>query len=135
MLHYEASAVIIDGGVGDSDTLYLVANDASSVTLDLTGIIDTVIKDIETVRFASNLEAINQSHTLIVNASDVLALSSSVDFLQIFGEADDTVQLTGGGWTKDDGTIRNFQAYSNGAAQVLIGLNDALELAVNVSMS
>ena len=120
LLHYAASAVVIDGGAGDSDTLYLVANDAASVTLDLTGMIARVIIDIETVRFASNLEAVNQSHTLKVNATDVLALSSTTDFLQIFGEADDTVQLSGGGWSKDNGFFLNFQGYSNGNAHVLV---------------
>lgn len=120
LLHYEISATTIDGGAGDSDTLYLVANDASSVTLDLTAVADTLIKDIETVRFASNTEAVNQSHTLILNASDVLALSTTTDFLQIFGEADDTVQLTGGGWSKDAGFFLNFQGYTNGDAHVLV---------------
>ena len=134
LLHYEAGAVIIDGGV-DSDTLYLVANDASSVTLNLTLPADVIIKDIETVRFASDLEAINQSHTLRVNASNVLDLSTTTNFLQIFGEADDTVQLTGGGWTQDTGTILNFQGYTNGDARVRVGLNDGHELVVNVSMS
>lgn len=122
ILHYHAEAVLIDGGAGASDTLYLVGT-AATVTLDLTAVADTVIKDIEVVRFASNTEAIGQAHVLTLNAADVLAMSSTTDFLQILGQNDDTVNLTGGGWQDQGVFLAEFQRYTNGGATVLVGLD------------
>jgi hypothetical protein len=118
ILHYHAAALLIDGGAGASDTLYL-----AGVSLDLTAVADTIIKDIEVVRFASNTEAIGQAHILTLNATDVLAMSSTTDFLQILGHNDDTVNLTGGGWQNEGVFLAEFQRYTNGAATVLVGLD------------
>jgi Ca2+-binding RTX toxin-like protein len=122
ILHYHAAALLIDGGAGASDTLYL-AGTAATVTLDLTAVADNIIKDIEVVRFASNTEAIGQAHILTLNAADVLAMSSTTDFLQILGHNDDTVNLTGGGWQDEGVFLAEFQRYTNGAATVLVGLD------------
>lgn len=135
ILHYQSDALIIDGGAGGSDSLYLVGT-AAIVTLDLTVIADTLIKDIEIVRFASDTEAPNQAHVLTLNASDVLAMSSTTDFLQIQGAADDTVNLAGGGWTKDVGLFLNaFQGYTNGSAHVLMSLDASQHEILTVHMT
>ncbi len=122
ILHYHAEAVLIDGGAGPSDALYLVGT-AAIVTLDLTAVADNIIKDIEVVRIASNTEAIGQAHVLTLNAADVLAMSSTTDFLQILGHNDDTVNLSGGGWQDQGVFLAEFQRYTNGAATVLVGLD------------
>ncbi len=115
LIQYEASAVVIDGGTGNFDTLFL-GGPTADVTLDLNGLAGTVVKDIEIIRFASNSEVVNQTHSLFATASDVLALSSTIDKLTVLGEADDTVHLTGGGWTKDSVTGANLQGYTNTGA-------------------
>jgi Ca2+-binding RTX toxin-like protein len=133
-LHYDASAAHIDGGaeVFFGDTLFF-SDPAANSTLDLTQIADTVITGIEKIQFASS-----QAHTLVLNASDLLALSDTSDTLVLAGEADDAVHMTGGGWSKDntapvqrlDGLT--VQGYSNGSAHLLI---DTDILQANIVMS
>ena len=126
-LHYEPSATRIDGGADSlfGDTLFLTGSAAS--TLDLTTIADDLVTGFENIRFASS-----QAHTLKMNAGDVLALSDTTDILKVFGGADDVVNLTGGDWTKDAGTIGNFQGYTNVSAHVQIHLDI---LAANVTLT
>ena len=128
LVHYSSSATLIDGGADGAlgDTL-LLGGTAPDITLDLTTIADTVLSGIENIRFA-----VPSTHTLKLNAGDVLALSDTSDLLTVFGEADDAVNLTGGGWTKDAGTVGAFQGYTNGAAHVQIDLDI---LAANVILS
>ena len=128
VLQYSSSATLIDGGTDGAlgDTL-LLGGAAPTITLDLTTIADNVIVGIENIRFA-----VSSAHTLKLNAGDVLALSDTSDLLKVFGEADDAVNLSGGGWTKDAGTVGGFQGYSNGDAHVQIDLDI---LAANVTLT
>lgn len=120
ILHYSASAVEIDGG-GGFDALYIVGVGVANVDVDLTGVAGSIVKDIEVVLFASNDDAINQSHSITLGINDVLAMSSTTDILKVIGEADDTVHLNGAGWTKNavSGEV-GFQDYHNGSAVVRI---------------
>ena len=122
ILHYELSATRIDGGVNSlfGDTLFLTGS-AASITLDLTAIADDVLTGIENIRFAPNSYAPNQSHDLILTASDVRALSDTTNSLFVLGETDDAVHMTDLGWSKD--TVQSttgFQAYSNDTAHMFI---------------
>jgi Ca2+-binding RTX toxin-like protein len=138
ILHYSANATLIDGGAGANDILFLVGQ-AATVSLDLTAISDALIKDIEVILFASSSDAPGQAHTLKLNAGDVLALSSTTDSLFIEGEADDVVELTGGGWTKDVALTGNFQGYTNvtgnGTAHVLFNLDIAQHELITVTLT
>ena len=133
LLYFVPLVTRIDGGVNGlfGDSLFLTGV-GDSITLDLTTVADGVVTGIENIRFASNLFAPSQAHTLRLNADDVLALSDTTDILKVFGEADDAVDLTGGGWTKDAGTIGNFQGYTFGSASVQI---DLAILAANVILT
>ena len=128
LLHYSSAATLIDGGANGvlGDALILTGA-GPNVTLDLTTIADTVIKGVETIGFAAS-----QAHTLTMNATDVLALSDTTDLLKVFGEVDDAVNLTGGGWSKDAGTVGSFQGYTAGGAHVQIDLDI---LAANVTLT
>lgn len=126
ILHYSASAVEIDGGAG-TDVLYIVGVGVADVSVDLTGVAGSTVKDIEIVLFASNGDAINQSHSITLGLNDVLAMSSSTDILKVIGEADDSVHLDGAGWTKNAVSGEaGFQDYSNGSAVARID-TDILE--------
>lgn len=69
----------------------------------------------------------------------MLALSSTTDSLFIEGEADDVVELTGGGWTKDVALTGNFQGYTNvtgnGTAHVLFNLDIAQHELITVTLT
>ncbi len=80
-----SSFVSIDGGTG-TDTLYL---SGSGMTLDLSGISGTTIVSIEKIDLAGT-----GNNSLIVNYSDLLALSESSDVLYVTGNSGDTVTLT-----------------------------------------
>ena len=132
-LHYEISAILIDGGVGSADTLFLTGEGAS-ISLDLTAVANNILVGIENIRFAPNSDAPNEAHTLKLTASDVLDLSNVSDTLLVQGEADDTVQMTGGGWSQSnsgpvllsDGQL--YQSYRNGAASTLIDTDIQIQL-------
>ena len=120
ILHYSAAAVEINGGSG-IDALYITAPAAAQVDVDLSGAAGTVVKDVEAILFASNAEADNQSHSLTLGAADVLAMSTTMDILKIIGESDDSVHLTGSGWSKSVVSVEaGFQDYNNGSAIVRI---------------
>jgi Ca2+-binding RTX toxin-like protein len=76
----------IDGGIG-VDTLYLTSG---GITLNLTTIADTKIIGIEKI----DLTGIGNNF-LILNYSDLLALSNTGDALYVIGNGGDTVTLTG----------------------------------------
>ncbi len=132
-LHYELSAIRIDGGAGNADTLFLTG-EGDSISLDLTAVANDILVGIENIRFAPNSYAPDEAHTLKLTASDVLALSNVSDTLLVQGEADDTVQMTGGGWSQSnsgpvllaDGQL--YQSYSNGAAFTLVDTDIQVQL-------
>lgn len=85
-LEFDASDSVIDGGV-DFDTLYLPG---SGITLDLTSISDSIITGIEKIDITGNGD-----NSLVLNYSDLLALSDSSDILYVVGNEGDTTTLTG----------------------------------------
>jgi len=80
-----SSFVSIDGGTG-IDTLFL---SGSGMTLDLSGISGTTVASIEKI----DLEGTGDN-ALIVEYSDLLALSESSDILYVTGDEGDTVTLS-----------------------------------------
>ena len=125
-LSYEASAVRIDGGAGNGDALFVTgATSETHTNFDLTVIGDGVLTGLEVIRFAVNDEVASHTYTLKLTASDVLAMSDTTDTLIVTGETGDTVQMTGGSWMMGPDQIlsdgKNYHAYSDGGAQLLIG--------------
>ena len=84
-LEFDASDSVIDGGV-DFDTLYLSGN---GITLDLTSISDSIITGIEKIDITGDGD-----NSLMLNYSDLLALSDTSDILYVTGNEGDTVTLS-----------------------------------------
>jgi hypothetical protein len=85
-LVFDAIDSAIDGGVG-FDTLYF---DGNGITLDLTSVSDSFITGIEQIDITGDGD-----NALVLNYSDVLALSDSSNTLYIAGNGGDTITLTG----------------------------------------
>ena len=135
LLFYRPLVAHIDGGANEvgGDTLFLKGT-GGNITLDLTTLANDIVIGIEKIEFASNLSAPGEAHTLTLNANDLLALSDTTDIVKVLGESDDTVNLTGGGWSKDVGINGLFQGYTNttGGAHIDIDLDI---LAANVHLT
>lgn len=118
-------ADLLLGGGGD-DTLFWGAGDAGanggagvdtlaleSASLNLRRTPNDAIVEVERVSLAG--EGANR---LILNARDVLDLSSTTNVLRVLGDAGDTVSLHGS--FAERGTAGGFTRYKSGAAVVLI---------------
>ena len=92
-LEFDASDSVIDGGV-DFDILYL---SGSGITLDLTSISDSIITGIEKIDITGDGD-----NSLVLNYSDLLALSDTSDILYITGNGGDTVTLSAETFTGTD---------------------------------
>jgi Ca2+-binding RTX toxin-like protein len=103
-----------DGGSGDLDTLRLTAGNLNLATLA-----DTRIKNTEQIDMTGGANG-----TLTLQASDVLALSSTTNTLTVLGSAGDKVDLRGA--FSDLGASGGFHQYQSGAAIVLIDMDIAV---------
>ena len=115
-LVYDAADRKIDGGTGE-DTLRV---DGSGVILDLSNIPDTRITSIEKIDLTGSGD-----NTLGLTLLDLLNLSESSNQLLVDGDAGDTVNSVGEGWTLDaggpvdiGGTLYN--SFSLGVAMLLV---------------
>jgi Ca2+-binding RTX toxin-like protein len=106
-LYWQASDSRVDGGAG-SDRLLL-----KSGNLDLTGVDNGVIRDIETVDLRGGGD-----NRLTLAAQDILDLSSTTDTLRVLGRAGDSVNIVGS--YTDEGVSGGYHRYSVGAATLLV---------------
>ena len=106
----DAALVRLNGGTG-SDTLRL---DGDGVTLDLTGLSDLTIEEIEVI----DLQEGAGSHSLTLDLQEVLNLSDSSNTLTILGDSSDTVDI-GSGWASQ-GTADGVETFTQGAATLEI---------------
>jgi hypothetical protein len=100
----------IDGGSG-TDT---VALEGAGITLDLTAIPATRLREIERIDITGT-----GNNTLTLSALSVLNLSSTSNTLRVLGNAGDSVVFTDGGWVQGVPSGR-YITWTNGAARVEI---------------
>ena len=112
-LAYALPDGLVDGGAG-TDTLRI---DGSGITLDLTGLAGTVIREVEGVNLTGS-----GNNTLTVSAQQVLDLSTTSNTLTVDGNAGDIVNA-GSGWTAglDQVTGANtYHSYTQNGATLLV---------------
>ncbi len=97
-LFYDSADLVasgaVDGGTG-TDSLSI---SGSGISLDLTSVDDSFIQNIERIDLTGSGD-----NSVTLNESDVLATSSTVDYLYIEGNTGDTATLSGGGWASSGG--------------------------------
>jgi Ca2+-binding RTX toxin-like protein len=112
---YDAADTAVRGGAG-MDTLRLAGGDE---TLDLTLTPDTLIRDVEVIDLTGSGD-----NTVVLNAAEVLAMSSTTHVLRIDGNGGDALHATdAGAWTQQanqsvDGVL--YHTWTSGAATVLV---------------
>jgi Ca2+-binding RTX toxin-like protein len=112
-LFFEVADSSAAGGAG-IDTLVLTG---TGVSLNLTLIPDANITDIELIDVTGT-----GNNTLVLRLSDVLAISSTTDVLQIDGNAGDHLNaLDSASWTKPlDQPNAGYHTFTQGAAMLLV---------------
>lgn len=106
---------LVDGGNGNRDTLGIAAVDA---TLDLANF-SGKIKGIEKIDLYGPSGSDNG---LVLNKTQLKALSDTTNKLIVNGNAGDYVHVTDNGW-HDKGIYNGFHTYTNADAQLLVGVN------------
>jgi hypothetical protein len=101
----------IDGGSGNNDRLVLYGG----ADLDLTAIANSRISGIEMITLGSGVGP----GDLVLSLGDLLDLSDTSNTLTVNGAADDSVRVSGGGWT-DAGVAGDYHVYELGAARLQI---------------
>ncbi|GAB4190928.1 MAG: hypothetical protein Kow00105_05130 [Phycisphaeraceae bacterium] len=116
----------VDGGSG-SDTLTV---DGTGITLDLTTISDSRIRDIETIDISGG------ANLLILNHQEVLNLSGSSNTLTVIHDISGMVNI-GSGWTQTSSQIVNGNQetiYTQGnATLIVIELADLIDPVVTIN--
>lgn len=113
-------------GLGGNDTMVWASTDSydggagvdilkiNGGNLNLTQLLNTRILNTETM----NMTGLN-NNTVILNAQDVLDLSSTTNQVTVLGNVGDTVDLRGTGWALDS-TVGAFEFWKNGLATVKV---------------
>ena len=113
-IFYDALDLSVQGG-GGTDTLVLTGSDSLNLAL----IPDSRIQGIEVLD-------LDGDNTVVLNASDVLALSDDTGTLRIMGEAGDSAYSIGQGWVQGaDQVIEldTYHTYTQGLATLLVDTN------------
>ncbi len=106
---------MVDGGIGDKDTLAVAAMDAN---LDLTNL-SGKITGIERIYLYGPFGSDNG---VTLNANQLKALSDTTNKLIVNGNQGDYVHITDHGW-QDKGIYNGFHTYTNADAQLVVGVN------------
>ncbi len=115
---YDAADTSVNGGAGQLDTLAL---SGAGQTLNLTLIPDTRITNVEVIDLTGTGD-----NSVTLQASDVLAMSSSTDVLRIHGDSAGD-QVNGSGWVQQPGDTtmdgHTYHTFTQAGATLLVDTN------------
>ncbi|MCC8995818.1 MAG: FG-GAP-like repeat-containing protein [Nitrosomonas sp.] len=110
---------LVNGGRGNGDTLGIAAVDANLDLAKFSG----KIMGIEKIYLYGQS---GSDSGVTLNATQLKALSDTSNKLIVNGNQGDYVHITDDGW-QDKGIYNNFHTYTNGDAQLLVGVNVMVE--------